>query len=1039
MNSYNAAPGRARLFAQSSLAVIGAGMLAALVLLPTVALADNECGVGADVTCKVSGNPYPNGVTYIVPGTNETLHFQNGVVVDSSAGFNAGILIIQPGAETITIDAPTNVSVTAGSGGGYGLLLATTSGDITVNLDKINNAQAGVTGALLSSSTGKLSYTGNSITTTGTGVDAGTNDADITVKVGTVATTGAGGVGVSALSQGSGSGNLSVTTTTVSTKGANAAGINATTSSGKATVTSGSVSTTGAGSAGIIANSGNLATVNSTSVATTGANAAGISVNSNKSGGATVTSGTVSATGAGSVGIQVFGNKNLSVTSGAVTANSTGIVVSTLPFFGFPPLVGPGTATVTTTGNVTSSTADAIDVFTQAGAISVTTATGTALNANGSGIRAVSNGVGDGGVDGLSDGNVSVVNGASIGASKAVGGLGIDAQVTNVASKGAVLVTNTGAITATGPGVQAINVGAGGATVSSSGAIISSGSDGVVLNAAGGKASLTNSGSITGAVNGASLTSSTSSSITNSGTLDGTSYAFRVFGGPATVTNSGTINQRFSLTAGADTLTNSGTVNVGQSSDFGAGADTFANAGTVRVLPASAVAGSVTFTGLETFNNTGLIDFRNGHAGDVLTLPGAYTGAGSAALALDASLGAPAATADRLVVGGAATGSTAVVLNQVGAGPALLNPGVLVVQGGAGSSATAFQVAPSSVLNGFVQYGIVFNPATFAYTLTGAPNVSAYRPLLFADNLRSAWEESADVWTSHMRETRDYAAAGGSAQTGVHFWGQFYGDRLKRDDVRTISNFGQTSNFDLGYHQRLFGEELGVDWTQANEGGSYTIGGMGGFQSSRTRFGGTNDMLSYDVANGGVYGSFNAGPFFLNGLAKADYYWGHNSSVSAAYEQDIDGWIYGARVEGGLRFNAGGGFYAEPVASLSYVHASLDDFQAQGATISFDEDAGLRGKLGGRVGMAFNGEGMRTSAYLGANYVHEFMGEDNLLFSSGTQALAFSNPHVGDYGEGLIGVNMDSATGFSLFTEGRYSQGNGLRGFGGRIGMRMRY
>jgi hypothetical protein len=83
----------------------------------------------------------------------------------------------------------------------------------------------------------------------------------------------------------------------------------------------------------------------------------------------------------------------------------------------------------------------------------------------------------------------------------------------------------------------------------------------------------------------------------------------------------------------ADTLTNGGTFVATKDSDFGAGTDLFANAGTVTFGSAKTPT-AVSFLGLERFQNSGIVDLRNGIAGDTLTLPGGYVGSGNARLGL---------------------------------------------------------------------------------------------------------------------------------------------------------------------------------------------------------------------------------------------------------------------------------------------------------------------------------------------------------------------------------------------------------------------
>ena len=82
-------------------------------------------------------------------------------------------------------------------------------------------------------------------------------------------------------------------------------------------------------------------------------------------------------------------------------------------------------------------------------------------------------------------------------------------------------------------------------------------------------------------------------------------------------------------------------------------------------VAAAAAPLSFTLAGLESFANSGLIDLSDGVAGDVLTVTGAYVGTGDAALSLDVDLAAPT-LADRLVVGGAATGSTSIFVERLG-------------------------------------------------------------------------------------------------------------------------------------------------------------------------------------------------------------------------------------------------------------------------------------------------------------------------------------------------------------------------------------
>ncbi|MEV9006474.1 autotransporter outer membrane beta-barrel domain-containing protein, partial [Klebsiella pneumoniae] len=94
------------------------------------------------------------------------------------------------------------------------------------------------------------------------------------------------------------------------------------------------------------------------------------------------------------------------------------------------------------------------------------------------------------------------------------------------------------------------------------------------------------------------------------------------------------------------------------------GTDLFVNTGIVSVLAGASRAATVALLGLDRFENRGgLIDLRNGHVGDQLVLPGDYVGSAGARLGLDVRLSGDGA-ADTLVVKGAATGKTSIVLTN---------------------------------------------------------------------------------------------------------------------------------------------------------------------------------------------------------------------------------------------------------------------------------------------------------------------------------------------------------------------------------------
>ena len=385
-------------------------------------------------------------------------------------------------------------------------------------------------------------------------------------------------------------------------------------------------------------------------------------------------------------------------------------------------------------------------------------------------------------------------------------------------------------------------------------------------------------------------------------------------------------------------------------------------------------------------------------------------------------------------------------MNPLAGGQATFNPGTVIVRSAVGSDANAFDLAGGSQDAGFVRLEVQYNAANGNFVLTGAPSDSAFRTLNYAEGIRSIWLKSADVVSGQLRARRDALWSQGGGDVAGRTWMQIHGSVETREGQRDFNAFGQSRNVDTGYQQDYFGGQVGFDVSGGSgERGGFAFGVTGGYISSSMNFARSADKNRFDVVNGGVYGSYTSGNFFVNALGKYDYFWSEASAPGANFVQDINGGVYGARGEAGIRFG-NDSFFVEPAASISYVKNDFDDLSPLGANIGFDEDEGLRGRAGGRIGSQFDLGGTKMAVYAGANYVHEFKGEDNVTFTSGGQSLTFTNNRLRDYGEAIFGVTIAQSEGISGFIEGHYirsfNKDNGFRGIegaGGRAGIRLKF
>lgn len=502
--------------------------------------------------------------------------------------------------------------------------------------------------------------------------------------------------------------------------------------------------------------------------------------------------------------------------------------------------------------------------------------------------------------------------------------------------------------------------------------------------------------------------------VTNAGTVRSeTGFALRVDTGATTVANSGLMSGSIALSDGNDSVANAGTFELGGASDFGSGIDRFVNSGTVRLRDAA-----VNLAGLDSFENRGgHIDLGNGRGGDILSLPGTYVGSDGARITLDVG----SAASDQLVVGGAATGSTAIVIQQVpGTSASLFSGRKALVTAGAGSAADAFSLA--APVSGFIAYDLAFDAGTNSFGVTAKAGASVHRLAKIQEGVQALALKTGETWTAHMADLR-------ASQDGGRLWGQMFGGNERRD--------GGDADFDLRARQNFFGAQLGYDVIRGQGDGAWHLGVTAGYASGRQRFSGGGERVRFDAANLGVYAGVRSGPLFVNGLAHYERQWLDVSDSALGWDDQLHGTSIGVAAEAGLRLESRG-FYAEPVAMLNWTRSKTDSLEALGQRIEFDDADGLRGKIGLRFGGTISAGQTPIDLFGGANYAHEFAGEDGVILRSGGLSETIGNRRLADYGELLGGLRVRASANVSGFIQGSYSFGGAVNGGGGRIGLQIK-
>lgn len=480
------------------------------------------------------------------------------------------------------------------------------------------------------------------------------------------------------------------------------------------------------------------------------------------------------------------------------------------------------------------------------------------------------------------------------------------------------------------------------------------------------------------------------------------------------------------LTDSADLVTNDKTIDLTQDIDFGDGEDGLINNGVITIGANTTSPVTVSLLSLEALKNGGLVDLRNGHTGDVLTISGNYNGASKARLGLDVGPNG----ADKLVVGNIANGSTAITLGVLSSKTAVLtgDKGPVLVQAGAGSKEDAFRIENNEI--GFIHYSMVYDAKVATYRLQGVAGQRAYEALKISEGASSVWRQSADAWSAHVASLRD----AGEAADGAGLWGQAYGGHQTRDDdVGKIPN-----RFSVDYWQTTYGGQMGLDLVNGDLGdGRIALGLTGGYADAKMRFSGlAGQEINLRAVNVGGYMALTQGGFFLNALAKAD-----RQSIKARNNVDdidakFDGTSYGAQVETGHRFGGDGVAY-ETLLGVSYVSTRLDDMETLGQRLDFDNATGFVAKAGLRgsaQGLLLDGA---LTTYGAAFVAHDFTVKNGLTLVSGGERQHLSTDGGRTFGQVTVGASYRSTSGTITFAELGGDYGGGRSGGGLRIGARF--
>ena len=522
--------------------------------------------------------------------------------------------------------------------------------------------------------------------------------------------------------------------------------------------------------------------------------------------------------------------------------------------------------------------------------------------------------------------------------------------------------------------------------------------------------------------------------------------------------------------------------------NFGGGADTFTNAGRLIVgrLAESAfqvnTRGTLQLTNLETFNNSGLIvmgsvfdqsdhdgDISDGQANDRILANGvAFTGSGDSRIIMDVYLDALAkadcsvqAIADCVAfTGGSTAGSTLLTIRNgivdefaLDPGVGRFNDGITLIVGS--SAAQHFSLDPNSdgyVMTdtgaalevGLVRYRLDYDDAGDRHMLVSTlPSTAGTQAVVVAATSQEVWHATAGSWFSRQADLRDTP---GGLESANGFWGRISTGKSERDTRVTASNGADTGDYLLETSQRTTQLVFGGDMLQASGADSaLVVGLMLGVLRTDADYQSTDIELIYTGFTGGVYGSYVAGPLFIDALFNANLL-DVEADIPNSGLRDLDrlnGQIksMGAQIEAGWRIPVGGNLSLEPLAAVAYVKTELDDVEAgTGAHYEFEEATSLRASAGLRGVFASELMGAPASLSLTGRYWHESEDENSaeLVMTGGRAALTDELP--GSFTEVSGALNLfSSGGGVSGFAQVGGKFGDDYEAMDASVGVRLRW
>jgi outer membrane autotransporter protein len=416
-----------------------------------------------------------------------------------------------------------------------------------------------------------------------------------------------------------------------------------------------------------------------------------------------------------------------------------------------------------------------------------------------------------------------------------------------------------------------------------------------------------------------------------------------------------------------------------------------------------------------TTTNSGAIAPGQPNSFGTLTIAGDYVAAGGS-IEIRTRLGDDSSLTDRLVITGSTSGSTPILVTNIGGLGAQTTEGIKIIDVVGASNGnftllgtTAYQ-GDQAVVAGAYAYrlyqGGTSTPADGDWYLRsalqdapagtplyqpGVPSYEAYPQILLGLNGMPTLQQRVGnrFWSPNnaSNNNEDYVAGSFTESNGM--WLRMEGGHNRIDPKS--STVGSTYKYDMIKMQG------GLDAVLAEYKSGKLVGGLTahyvhGKADTSWRYGGASDYGAGSISTDGYgIGStltwYGDSGFYVDSSVQATLY---RSDLSARpghrLKKNNEALGYAASVETGKRLPLNQEWFVTPQAQLTYSKASFDHF-----TDNFGSDirSGRDDSLQGRLGISIERQVNRTHIYGVANIYNEFLNGTSILIEN----QAFKNRH----------------------------------------------